>query len=243
MAKHDQFALTLDNVHVYYGLGHVLQGVNLSVNKGGITAIVGRNGVGKTTTINTIMGMQPASEGQIIFEDNGKKVDLRQQSAHDRKKLGIGLVPQGRRLFRSLTVAEHLNLVAPYADKPFDINSIYEVFPRLFERRRANATTLSGGEQSMLAIARALILNPQVLLMDEPTEGLAPLLVRMIGEVIQGLSERGITVLLVEQKLRFALDVSDRVAIMERGRIVDIYDSDQIDDVTVLSELILHGST
>ncbi len=242
MAKREQSALTLDNVHVHYGLGHVLQGVNLEVNKGEITAIVGRNGVGKTTTINTIMGMQPTSEGQIIFEDQGEKIDLSQQPAYDRKKLGIGLVPQGRRLFRSLTVAEHLNLVAPYGAQPFDIHSIYEMFPRLHERKQANATTLSGGEQSMLAIARALILNPRLLLMDEPTEGLAPLLVQMIGEVIQGLSEQGITVLLVEQKLRFALDISKRVAIMERGRIVDIYASDQINDVNALSELIMHGS-
>ena len=242
LAKHEQFALTLKNVHVHYGLGHVLQGVNLSVNKGEIMAIVGRNGVGKTTTINTIMGMQPASEGNVIFEDNGQKVDLLQLPAFDRKKLGIALAPQGRRLFRSLTVAEHLNLVVPYSNQPFDIDSIYEMFPRLHERKRANATTLSGGEQSMLAIARALILNPRFLLMDEPTEGLAPLLVQRIGEVIQGLSGQGITILLVEQKLRFALEVSNRVAVMERGRIVDTYSSDQIDDVNALSELIMHGS-
>ncbi|MDX1414943.1 MAG: ABC transporter ATP-binding protein [Candidatus Promineifilaceae bacterium] len=241
MAKHDQPALLLDNVHVHYGLGHVLQGVNLAVRKGEITAIVGRNGVGKTTTINTIMGLQPATEGQILFADNGQSIDLRRQPSYLRKKYGIALVPQGRRLFRSLTVAEHLNLTRAYSDRPFDKEAIYEIFPRLHERQRAGADTLSGGEQSMLAIARALILNPRLLLMDEPTEGLAPLLVQMIAEVIQGLSREGITVLLVEQKLRFALDVANQIAVMERGRIVDIYARDQINDVSALSELIMHG--
>ncbi len=241
METHDRAALTLENVHVYYGLGHVLQGVSLNVKQGEITTIVGRNGVGKTTTINTIMGLLPASEGRIIFDDDGRQWDLLQHPVYYRKKLGIGLVPQGRRLFRSLTVSEHLNLISQYSNEPFTVDSIYELFPRLHERRRANAQTLSGGEQSMLAIARGLIVNPRLLLMDEPTEGLAPLLVEMIGEVIQQLSEQGITVLLVEQKLRFALEVSHHVAIMERGKIIDIYASNQIDDANSLSELIMHG--
>ncbi|MCB9450213.1 MAG: ABC transporter ATP-binding protein [Anaerolineaceae bacterium] len=242
MANPSSIALSIDAIHVHYGLSHVLQETQLSVAEGSITAILGRNGVGKTTLINSIMGLLPITSGQIMLYRGGSTVDLAQQRAADRKKLGIALVPQGRRLFRSLSVEEHLNLVDPIKAMPYNLQAIYEIFPRLYERRRAGASTLSGGEQSMLAVARALILNPDILLMDEPTEGLAPLLVEAIGRIVVGLKDAGLTVLLVEQKLKFALNVADHIAVMERGRILNTYARNQIQDVDALSEIILSGT-
>ncbi len=242
MANPSSIALSIDSIHVHYGLSHVLHETQLKVPQGEITAILGRNGVGKTTLINSIMGLLPITSGQIMLYRDDTTVDLAQRQAADRKKLGIALVPQGRRLFRSLSVEEHLNLVNPIKPTPYNLTSIYEIFPRLYERRHAGASTLSGGEQSMLAIARALILNPDTLLMDEPTEGLAPLLVDAIGRIVVGLKDAGLTVLLVEQKLKFALNVADHIAVMERGRILSIYARDQIQDVDALSEIILSGT-
>ncbi len=242
MANPSPIALSVEGVHVHYGLSHVLQDTHLSVPRGDITAIVGRNGVGKTTLINSIMGLLPITAGRIVLYGGDQTYELAQCSAAARKKLGMALVPQGRRLFRSLTVEEHLNLVSPIKPAPYRIESIYEIFPRLYERKRASASTLSGGEQSMLAISRALILNPDILLMDEPTEGLAPLLVDAIGQIIIGLKAAGLTVLLVEQKLKFALNAADHIAIMERGRILSIYARNQIHDADALSEMILTGT-
>lgn len=242
MATPDQAALSVENLHVHYGPSHVLQGLNLDVGANEILAIVGRNGVGKTTLIKTIMGLLPVTEGRITLRLTEEMEELSGRPPFDRKPLGVAIVPQGRQLFRSLTVAEHLNLVTPIRTEPYDLDAIYTMFPRLYERRRAHAITLSGGEQSMLAIARALILNPRLLLMDEPTEGLAPLLVQAIAEIIVSLRDGGLTVLLVEQKLKFALHVSDRIAVMERGQIVGLYPQAEIDDVRALSELILHGA-
>lgn len=242
MANLSSVALSIDALHVHYGLSHVLQETELTVTKGDITAILGRNGVGKTTLINSIMGLLPITSGRIMLHTGGNIYDLARRPAADRKKLGIALVPQGRRLFRSLSVEEHLSLVSPIKPAPFNLKSIYDIFPRLYERRRAGANTLSGGEQSMLAIARALILNPDTLLMDEPTEGLAPLLVDAIAKVVVDLKDTGLTVLLVEQKLKFALNVADRIAVMERGRILGIYARDEIQDVDALSEIILSGT-
>lgn len=242
MVNSSSTALSIDAMHVHYGLSHVLQETELTVPCGDITAILGRNGVGKTTLINSIMGLLPITSGRIMLYREDGSYDLAQRPAADRKRLGIALVPQGRRLFRSLTVEEHLNLLSPIKATPYDLAAIYEIFPRLYERRRAGASTLSGGEQSMLAISRALILNPDILLMDEPTEGLAPLLVDVIGRLIVGLKNLGLTVLLVEQKLKFALNVADRIAVMERGKILSIYARDQIQNVDALSEIILSGT-
>lgn len=238
---HNHVVLSVEDLHVHYGPSHVLQGTSLEVGANEVLAVVGRNGVGKTTLINTIMGLLPITEGRILLRVSEEPQDLTNRPASDRRSLGVAIVPQGRRLFRSLSVEEHLNLVAPIRPEPYDLETIYDMFPRLYERRRAPATTLSGGEQSMLAIARALILNPRVLLMDEPTEGLAPLLVKNIADIIVGLRDGGLTVLLVEQKLKFALQVSNRLAVMERGQIIGLYSRAEIDDVSALSELILHG--
>lgn len=237
MAAADRVALRIEGLHVHYGPSHVLQGVTLDVPTGEVTAIVGRNGVGKTTLINTIMGMLPATKGTVMVGDE----NLLGHPAFDRKRFGLALVPQGRRLFGSVTVEEHLHLVRPISESPHDVESIWGLFPPLRERRRALARTLSGGERSMLSVARALILNPAILLMDEPTEGLAPLLVDTIRDVVLKMRQQGLTILLVEQKLPFAIETGDRIAVMERGAIGRIYEHGEIDDVEALSQLILHG--
>lgn len=234
-------SLSIEGLHVYYGPSHVLQGVSLQVPSGEVTVIVGRNGVGKTTLINSLVGILEAEQGSILLEHQNQKKELVGLPAFSRKKFGIALVPQGRRLFSSLTVNEHLRLVRPIKEGPNTIQTIFEIFPSLYERRGSYANTLSGGEQSMLAIARGLILNPDILLMDEPTEGLAPLLVDQIGEVISNLKGQGLTVLLVEQKLKFALNVANTMAVMERGKIAGIYPRNEITDVNALSEMILRS--
>lgn len=237
MAAVGRIALRMDGLHVHYGASHVLHGVTLDVPEASVTAIVGRNGVGKTTLIHTIMGLLPASQGQLRLGG----LELLGRPPQERKQLGMALVPQGRRLFGSLTVEEHLGLVRPIRTSPYTPRQIYELFPPLEKRRRSLARTLSGGEQSMLSLARALVLNPTFLLMDEPTEGLAPLLVEAIEGVVRQLSEAGWTILLVEQKLSFALAVSHRIAVMQRGEIAGLYQRDRIQDVEALSRLILHA--
>jgi len=228
----------MKGVHAHYGPSHVLQGVTLDVAAGKVTAIVGRNGVGKTTLMNTIMGLVPATAGSVLVGGQ----DLVRLPASYRKRLGLALVPQGRRLFRSLTVDEHLNLVPPGRESRFTREWILELFPRLAERRTALARTLSGGEQSMLSIARALITSPSILLMDEPTEGLAPLLIDNVRQAVATMRTMGLSILLVEQNLAFALSVADRVAVMKRGTIVRVYERDEIGDVAALSTLILAGT-
>lgn len=234
----EQPALQMKGVHAHYGPSHVLQGVTLDVPTGKVTAIVGRNGVGKTTLMNTIMGLVPATAGSILVD----ATDLVRLPAYHRKRLGLALVPQGRRLFRSLTVDEHLNLVPSDREGPFTREWLLELFPRLAERRTALARTLSGGEQSMLSIARALITSPTILLMDEPTEGLAPLLIETVREAVLMMRSKGLSILLVEQNLAFALSVADRVAVMKRGAIVKVYERNEIRDVASLSNLILAGT-
>jgi branched-chain amino acid transport system ATP-binding protein len=198
-------------------------------------AVVGRNGVGKTTLMHAVMGMHPASSGRVLV--NG--VDLIPLPAYRRRDHGLALVPQGRRLFRTLTVREHLQLVKPIRSEPLNLESLSELFPSLFDRLDAPASTLSGGERSMLSIARALIVNPYFLLMDEPTEGLAPMLIGAIADVFPRMREAGLTVLLIEQNLQFALSVADRLAVMERGEIIHEFDRDEVEDISELSDLIL----
>ena len=227
--------LRIEQVHAYYGLSHVLQGICLDVTAGQVTAVVGRNGVGKTTLINTLMGLVPASAGQMLLGG----ADLAKLPPTRRRGLGMALVPQGRRVFRSLTVDEHLQLVTIPAGSPYTRDRLYEIFPRLHERRRSLAKNLSGGEQSMLAIARALTTNPRLLLMDEPTEGLAPLLVERVREIIERVREQGLTVLLVEQNLQFALACADRVAVMQRGAVAQVFEPGAVPDRAALSDLIM----
>jgi branched-chain amino acid transport system ATP-binding protein len=196
--------LSIQDVHTYYGDSYILQGVTLALQPGQIVALLGRNGVGKTTLVRSIIGLTPARRGRILFKDK----DITRMPAHRIARMGIGLVPQGRHVFRSLTVQEHLQVTARGRGQ-WDFARIIDLFPKL-----------SGGEQQMLAAARALIGNPALLLMDEPTEGLAPMMVRELGRTIASLKQAGTSILLVEQQLAFALRYADTVFIMSKGRIV-----------------------
>jgi branched-chain amino acid transport system ATP-binding protein len=211
--------LELEDLHAYYGESHVLQGVSLSVERGAIVTILGRNGMGKTTLIRSVIGFMPLRRGRVRF----KGEDITRAPAFRAVARGIGLVPQGRRVFPSLTVLENLE-VARGGDgrgaARWTLERVLELFPRLRERGANRANKLSGGEQQMLAIGRALMTNPELLLMDEPTEGLAPLLVREVGRVVGELRREGLSILLVEQNLPLALSVADRVHILSRGQIV-----------------------
>jgi branched-chain amino acid transport system ATP-binding protein len=210
-------ALTLTNVHTFYGDSHILHGVSFSLQPGGVLALLGRNGAGKTTCISTIIGFLKPRDGEIrLFGDSIEGLSPERIS-----HLGIGLVPQGRRIFPSLTVRENL-IVAQQREsttgKPWNVERIYRMFPRLRERHAQIAGTLSGGELQMLAIGRALMGNPRVLLLDEPSEGLAPLIVAEVGRTIRRLKEEGQSIVLVEQNLQLALDVADQAVILNTGR-------------------------
>jgi branched-chain amino acid transport system ATP-binding protein len=209
--------LVLDDVHSYYGDSYVLQGVCLTLPEHSVVGLLGRNGVGKTTTIRSIVGFTPPRRGSIYFDDKS----IAGLPPYRIAALGIGLVPQGRRIFPSLSVAEHLSLADNKARRgAWTLERIFDLFPRLAERRHQRARTLSGGEQSMLAIARALLLNPRVLLMDEPTEGLAPVVVDAVADVIRTLRSEKQSIFLVEQDLLLALDLVDHVYVMSKGQIV-----------------------
>ncbi|PYN31638.1 MAG: ABC transporter ATP-binding protein [Candidatus Rokuibacteriota bacterium] len=208
--------LEVRDIHTYYGDSHVLQGVSLRMEKGQVVGILGRNGMGKTTLIRSIIGFTPPRRGQVRFKER----DITAWPSNRAVALGLGLVPQGRRVFPSLTVLENLAVAAKGNGGPWTIARVMDLFPRLGERAGSRAGKLSGGEQQMLAIARALVTNPELLLMDEPTEGLAPLLVREVGRVIERLKAEGLSILLVEQNLPLALRVADRVHILSRGQIV-----------------------
>ena len=208
--------LEIDDVHTYYGDSYVLQGMSLNIEKGSVVALLGRNGVGKTTLIRSIMGFTPARRGAIRFKDQ----DITNLPSEKIARLGMGLVPQGRRIFPSLEVRENLSIASQPRTGGWDARRVFSVFPRLEERLRHRGNRLSGGEQQMLASARALVRNPEFLLMDEPTEGLAPLLVQELGRTVQQLKEEGLSILLVEQNLPFALRLADHVYVMTKGRIV-----------------------
>lgn len=209
--------LEVQDLHVAYGDSHVVQGVSLTVGDGRIVAVLGRNGVGKTTLIRGIAGLTPPRQGRVLL--NGE--DIAGRPAHEIARRGIRLVPQGRRLFPSLEVREHLVIGArPGAGRGWSAARVLDLFPRLRERLRHRGGKLSGGEQGMLACGRALVGNPDALLMDEPSEGLAPLLVRELGRVLVDLKREGAALLLVEQNLAFALRVADDVYLMSKGRIV-----------------------
>ena len=208
-------ALEVEGVHTYYGESHVLQGISLRVNPGEVLAILGRNGMGKTTLIRTIVGFTPPRAGRVVYEGT----ETTRLPPFRMAALGMALVPQGRRVFPSLSVRENLD-VARRGEGRWSLEQVYALFPRLRERAGNRANKLSGGEQQMLAIGRALMSNPDLLLMDEPTEGLAPLLVREVGRVISELKRSGLSILLVEQNLALALSVADRVHVLSRGQIV-----------------------
>jgi branched-chain amino acid transport system ATP-binding protein len=222
--------LEVRDVHTYYGDSYVLQGISLQVAPGQVVGILGRNGMGKTTLIRTIVGFTPPRRGQVLF----KAQDVTGWPANRTVALGLGLVPQGRRVFPSLTVRENLAVAARGAARagaaPWTVERVMDLFPRLREREASRAGKLSGGEQQMLAIARALMTNPDLLLMDEPTEGLAPLLVREVGRVIEALKRAGLSILLVEQNLALAVRLSDHVHVLSRGRVVHSGPSGELRD-------------
>ncbi len=207
--------LSIQDIHTYYGDSYILQGVSLDLQPGTVVALLGRNGVGKSTLVRSITGLTPPARGRIEF----KGVDITRLPAYRIARLGIGLVPQGRRVFRSLTVHEHLQVTAR-GTGGWTVEKIVDLFPNLGNRMRSQGGKLSGGEQQMLAAARALVGNPDLLLMDEPTEGLAPLMVRDLGRAIESLKAAGTSILLVEQQLAFALRYADIVYIMSKGQIV-----------------------
>ncbi len=212
-------ALSLTNVHAFYGDSHILHGVSFSLRPGGVLALLGRNGAGKTTCISTVVGFLTPRKGEIkLFGES-----IQGLSPERISRLGIGLVPQGRRIFPSLTVRENLIVAGQRenkSEKPWNIERIYSMFPRLQERHTQLAGTLSGGEQQMLAIGRALMGNPRVLLLDEPSEGLAPLIVAEVGRTIKRLKEEGQSIVLVEQNRQLALEVADQAVILNTGRCV-----------------------
>ncbi len=208
--------LVVDGIHTYYGDSHVLQGVSLEVREGELVALLGRNGAGKTTTMSSIIGfLRPRAGSVTVF---GR--DMTGQPPHTIAGAGVALVPQGRRIFAPLSVKENLVFAAREGRGPWTLRRVYELFPRLFERQHLRGTSLSGGEQQMLAIGRALLMNPGVLLMDEPSEGLAPLIVRDIGRIIGELKQSGMAILLAEQNLAMALSVADRCYVLNKGQVV-----------------------
>lgn len=209
--------LRLRDVHAHYGPSHILQGVSLHVEPGEVVALLGRNGVGKTTTIRTAMGLLRLSQGAVEFKD----IPIGHEPPHRRARRGIGLVPQGRGIWPNLTVREHLLLPSTrkQSAKSWSLDELYDLFPRLREREQHSGAQLSGGEQEMLSIARALKPGPDLLLLDEPSDGLSPIMVQHIMEILHGLKQHAVSILLVEQNLHLALSVADRVYVMVKGRI------------------------
>jgi branched-chain amino acid transport system ATP-binding protein len=224
-------ALQVDDIHTYYGNSYILQGLSLTVRAGETVAVLGRNGVGKTTLIRSIVGFTPAARGRIAYA--GETIS---GLAPDKvMRRGLALVPQGRRIFRSLTVEETLTIAARErpADStrpPWPIERAYDVFPRLRERRNQRSETLSGGEQQMLVTARALVSNPGLILLDEPTEGLSPRLVKELQAVLRTLHDDGVTLLIVEQRISFALVLADRIYLMDKGKVALETTPDQLRD-------------
>lgn len=206
--------LKVSGLHAWYGESHVLHGVDLHVNEGEMICILGRNGMGKTTTLRTIMGILRKRSGEITFAGR----DMMTVPLHHTARAGLGFVPEERGIFATLSVEENLLLPPVVAPGGMALDEIYELFPNLLERRNSPGTKLSGGEQQMLAMARILRTGAKCLLLDEPTEGLAPVIIQAIGEVLTKLKARGMTVVLVEQNFRFASRIADRFYIMDHGQ-------------------------
>src|SRR5712664_50217 len=205
------------DIHTYYGDAYVLQGLSLKLDEGTILGLLGRNGVGKTTLVNSIMGFNPPRRGKIVF----KGTDITEIASFETVRSGIGLVPQGRRVFATLSVEENLQVAERHPDRHgWNLERVYSLFPRLRERRRQRAKTLSGGEQQMLAIGRGLMTNPDCLIMDEPSEGLAPIIIQGVWEAIGRLRAEGLSILLVEQNAFLALQLVDSVHVVSKGKVV-----------------------
>jgi branched-chain amino acid transport system ATP-binding protein len=217
--------LEICDIHTYYGDAYVLQGLSLQLEQGQILGLLGRNGVGKTTLVNSVVGFNPPRRGRILF----KGADITGVASFATVRSGMGLVPQGRRVFPTLSVEENL-LVAERSGSRHGWNRqrVYAMFPRLEERRRQRARTLSGGEQQMLAIGRGLMTNPDCLIMDEPSEGLAPIIIQALWEAIGKLKQEGLSILLVEQNAALALKLVDYVHVLSKGQVVYSADPDEL---------------
>jgi branched-chain amino acid transport system ATP-binding protein len=214
------FAMRVEDIHTYYGNSYILQGLSLAIAPGETVAVLGRNGVGKTTLVRSIIGFTPPARGRIFLNENIVSGLAPERIA----RRGVALVPQGRRIFRSLTVEETLSIAArrrsETARQPqWSLERVYDIFPRLRERRHQRSETLSGGEQQMLVTGRALVSNPQLLMLDEPTEGLSPLMVQELQAVLRTIKTGGVTLLIVEHRISFALALADRIYLMSKGRV------------------------
>jgi len=206
--------LQAEGLQTFYGKSHILHGVGLEVREGEIVTLLGRNGAGKTTTMRSLMGLTPPREGRITVLGR----ETMGWAPYRIAALGVGLVPEGRRVFGNLTVDENLRVPLSRSG-PWDIKRVYELFPRLEERKTSRGRQLSGGEQEMLSIARALLLNPKLLMLDEPSQGLAPLIVKQVFQVVTRMREEGMSILLVEQNVRAAVEVADRAYVLDDGKI------------------------
>ena len=223
--------LDVQDIHTYYGDAYVLQGLSLKLEQGQILGLLGRNGVGKTTLVNSICGFVPPRRGKIVFKDT----DITAVPSFETVRSGMGLVPQGRRVFPTLSVEENLLVAERHGERHgWNLERVYKMFPRLRERRNQRARTLSGGEQQMLAIGRGLMTNPDCLIMDEPSEGLAPIIIQGVWEAIAQLKKEGMSILLVEQNASLALKLVDFVHVMSKGQVVyssqpeELWANDQI---------------
>ena len=208
--------LRIDGLHTYYGHGHILQGVDLEVPPGRIAAVLGRNGVGKTTTLRSIIGLASPRSGRILLGDQ----DVAGWPPHLIVRVGVGYVPEGRMIFPDLTVVENIQVAQRVPAKQWSMERLFTLFPSLAERRRNKGSQLSGGEQQMLAVARALVADPKVMLLDEPSQGLAPLVVEELTRLIARLRDEGVSLLLVEQNFKLAEAVADVVYVMVKGKMV-----------------------
>ena len=221
--------LKLDNIHTYYGLVHMLQGVSLEIAEGEVVALLGRNGAGKTTALKSIMGLAPSRQGRILFEDR----DITGLPPHVIARQGIAYVPASRGIFMTLTSMENLNIVRTKVAR-WDTEDVFRRFPKLAPLKRRRGRSLSGGEQQMLAIGRALVTGPSLILLDEPSQGLAPMVVELVVDMLRELKSEGVSMLLVEQNLQMALDLAERVYILDQGVVVfdglsqELRDNDQL---------------
>jgi branched-chain amino acid transport system ATP-binding protein len=225
-AGHRKEMLRVRDLHAWYGESHILHGMSFDVGEGEVVTLLGRNGAGKTTALKAILGILPMRRGSVVFDGH----ELMALVSNRIARLGLAYCPEERGIFSSLSVEE--NLLLPPVVRPggMSVAEIYRLFPNLEERRRGQGTKLSGGEQQMLAIGRILRTGARLLLLDEPTEGLAPVIVQQIGAVIRTLKQKGFTILLVEQNFRFAATVADRHYVVEHGQVIDMIPNDRLDE-------------
>ncbi|MBW1780910.1 MAG: ABC transporter ATP-binding protein [Deltaproteobacteria bacterium] len=217
--------LEVKDIHTYYGESYVIQGVSLELEEGEILTLLGRNGAGKTTTLRSIMGLRPPRRGQIFYQGE----EITRLNPFEIARLGIGMVPEDRRIFTTLNVDENLNIaIQAHRTGRWNLESIMELFPILRQRRHHRGLQLSGGEQQILAIARALMGNPKLLILDEPCEGLAPIIIKLIAETIASVSKEGVTILLVEQNVEMTLKIAHRHYVIDQGRIIYAGSNDEL---------------